>query len=137
MERQGDNHVVYSSFTAAAQYGLHLSVTHKPFRAATASPELQSWSLRLRLSSSSALFALSSSSRFLILITHIQIQTYYLSFIYLQTLSCLSTSKAGKVALHLKHTGKRRDYYLESCQNVTVRYLCGHQNLALIWYKKI
>lgn len=30
------------SFTAAAQHGLHLTVTHKPFRAATASPELQS-----------------------------------------------------------------------------------------------
>lgn len=29
------------SFTAAAQHGLHLTVTHKPFRAATASPELQ------------------------------------------------------------------------------------------------
>lgn len=32
--------VVLSGCTAAAQYGLYLSVTHKPFRAATASPEL-------------------------------------------------------------------------------------------------
>lgn len=31
--------VVLSGRTAAAQHGLYLSVTHKPFRAATASPE--------------------------------------------------------------------------------------------------
>lgn len=44
-ELQTDIQVVYSDFTAAAQYGLHLSVNHKPFRAATASPENHSWSL--------------------------------------------------------------------------------------------
>lgn len=39
-ELRGGSQVEFSGFTAAAQYGLHLSVTHKPFRAATASPEL-------------------------------------------------------------------------------------------------
>lgn len=49
----------FSGFTAAAQYGLYLTVTHKPFRAATASPELHSWSTPL---SSSVSFSYSSSS---------------------------------------------------------------------------
>lgn len=37
----GDRRGVGSGVTAAARYGLHLTVTHKPFRAATAPPQLE------------------------------------------------------------------------------------------------
>uniref|UniRef100_A0A1A7Y9R1 Tripartite motif-containing 13 n=1 Tax=Iconisemion striatum TaxID=60296 RepID=A0A1A7Y9R1_9TELE len=39
-EKLDDGFAVHSGFIAAAQYGLHLRVTHKPFRAATTPPEL-------------------------------------------------------------------------------------------------
>lgn len=45
----GSWQVALSGCTAAAQHGLYLSVTHKPFRAATASPELLAIETRLHL----------------------------------------------------------------------------------------
>ena len=95
-----DTHIqaVCSGFTGAAQYGLHLFFTHKPFRAATASPELKSWSLRFHL------FCYLHSLPLPVL-NHAytdEHKTYSLSFIYLKEVQMVRVFCRLKSPVHSK-----------------------------------
>lgn len=143
-----DSQVVYSGFTAAAQYGLHLSVTHKPFRAATASLELQSCS------------STSDSCHILCYVhtlhppvlskPHVNRwgQTFCLpkdvqmiSSIFFSYI--LSTPKAGKEVHHLKHTNKNSlvTYFEVSLSKLQLGIQVQHmaksiwtlKNVTVIW----